>query len=166
MVAAVLAGIITLEVREGAPDQVPVPAQSLKQKAPSPPVPASRSTLMDQDQQYLATILARPLFSPTRRPPNVASRPDHGLGRLSGVIVSPAGNSAIFVGPGGGKPLVLREGARIGQYVLRSIEIGTVRANGPSGELVLHPVFDPNRKPVTPPSPIGLAPAYVGPLPK
>src|SRR5919202_1181988 len=70
----------------------------------------------------VATELARPLFSPKRRPGSIAANDTaKDLTRLTGVLVSPAGKNAIFAGSAGGKPIVIGEGERIGGYVISSI---------------------------------------------
>jgi hypothetical protein len=162
VVAAALAGVIRLELREGLFDEAPVPAAPVKQEPSPPPASASHERSKDQDDGHVATILARPLFSPTRRPPAPPPAPEHvpELARLSGVILSPAGKRAIFAGRGGGKPVVVEEGARIGEYVVRSIDVDAVTMTGPGGERTLNPVFDPN-----PPKPVIIAPRTPLPAP-
>jgi hypothetical protein len=162
MVSAVLAGLLILELRDGPPHEPPVPTPP--QQKTSLFVPSSRGPLRNQDDQYVATILARPLFSPNRRPPAAAPPGNHHaspeLGRLTGVVVSPAGKSAIFAGTGGPEPIVLGEGAHIGEYVVRSIGTGTVVVTGPGGQRLLHPAFDPNPPPR--PAPAAPPPAHPG----
>jgi len=90
------------------------------------------------------TVLARPLFSPTRRPPPpeaagadpAAAAPP----RLAGVIIGPDGRRAIF-DPAGGKPTVAAEGARIGGFTVTAIEADRVTVAGEGGTRVLRPVF-------------------------
>jgi hypothetical protein len=103
---------------------------------------------------WAATELARPLFSISRKPPRVeasagtAAAPD--AARLSGILIGSFGKRAIFAPEGGGKPLVLGEGAAINESVIRSIEPGqVVLASG----TVLTPSFDKNRVPSAPFSP-------------
>jgi hypothetical protein len=79
---------------------------------------------------WLATALARPLFRESRRPENelagVASNRDQPT-RLAGVITGPFGNRAIFmVTADDSEPITVREGAHIGNLVIRSIEPGQV----------------------------------------
>jgi hypothetical protein len=79
---------------------------------------------------WVATTLARPLFRENRRPESeqagVASNRDEPA-RLAGVITGPFGNRAIFmVTAGDPKPITVREGAHIGNLVIRSIEPGQV----------------------------------------
>ena len=104
--------------------------------------PAAKSASADHSGEWAATILARPLFSPDRRPSAAAaaitSAP--GLPRLAGIMVGPFGRSAIFAGDGP-KPLVAQEGARIAGYTVKAIEAAQVRLSGPNGNVVLYPTF-------------------------
>ena len=155
LVAAALAGVIRLELRDGPSNEAPVPAAPVRQEPSLPPASAAHERSKHQDDANVATILARPLFSATRRPPAPAPASEHTapeLGRLSGVILSPAGKRAIFAGTGGGKPVVVEEGARIGEYVVTSIGFDAVTITGPGGQRTLNPAFDPN-----PPKPVTLA---------
>jgi hypothetical protein len=100
---------------------------------------------------WAASTLARPLFSISRRPPKVEARagpsaaPDQA--RLAGILIGRFGRRAIFAPEGGGKPLVLGEGAPINESVIRSIEPSqVVLASG----AVLTPSFDKNRTPSAP----------------
>jgi hypothetical protein len=95
-------------------------------------------------------VLARPLFTIGRRPPKAeastgAAAPDQA--RLSGILIGRFGKRAIFAPDGGGKPLVLGEGANVNESTIRSIEPGqVVLASG----AVLTPRFDKNRTPSAP----------------
>jgi hypothetical protein len=100
---------------------------------------------VDHTEEWVATALARPLFSPDRRPPRqtvaIAAAPASvEVPRLSGILVTPLGRSAIFA-PSGGKPVVATEGSTLDTYVVRSIEPEQVTLMGPNGSLVLHPAF-------------------------
>jgi hypothetical protein len=108
---------------------------------------APPAALPDHTDEWVTTVLARPLFSPDRRPPSEAatvaagSQTPEGLPRLTGVIVSPSGRSAIFANEGG-KPVVVTEGGRVNAWIVRAIDIGTVRVSGPGGARDLHPSFE------------------------
>ncbi len=108
-----------------------------------------------------AVILARPLFSPARRaaaPGMVAQpAPDGPLPRLTGIIVTPTGRSAIFAG--GAQPVVVLEGGQLGGFVVHAIEPGQVTLLGPDGPRIVLPSFDPNR-----PQPVAAAVAQGLPL--
>lgn len=98
----------------------------------------------DHTNEWLASILARPLFSPDRRPPAggsvVAGAGLAGLPRLSGVMVGPFGRSAIFA-PDGGKPLIVAEGGRIAAWTVQTIRANTVEVVGPDGRRTLEPTY-------------------------
>jgi hypothetical protein len=99
----------------------------------------------DHTSEWIATILARPVFSPDRRPPaEIASTPGmriaDELPRLSGVLVGPFGRSAIFA-VDGRKPLVVDVGGHIDAWTVRTIDADTVQLSGPRGARTLHPSF-------------------------
>jgi hypothetical protein len=99
----------------------------------------------DNVQAWVSPILARPLFSPDRRPAadmdTTAAAGMPGLPRLTGILIGPFGRSAIFASKGS-KPIVLREGGRIDAYTVRSIDPAQVRLDGPNGVQRLQPAFD------------------------
>ena len=106
---------------------------------PAPPAAAAAQTTA-----WAATTLARPLFRPDRRPavpgassPAAAEEP---LPRLTGIMVTAEGRSAIFAGKP--QPVVLREGGRLGTFTVHTIEAGLVTLRGPDGQRELRPSFD------------------------
>jgi general secretion pathway protein N len=153
-----LGGAVALELREAwlPPSLSPV-APASHPGATSPGL-ISGDTATDLASRRVATILARPLFNPNRRPVETASGGEPGLTRLTGVMMSAAGKTAIFAGAANGKPLVVGEGARVGRYLVGSIESDAVTVIGPGGQRVLHPVFDPNPPPAKLPAPSAAAP--------
>jgi hypothetical protein len=95
---------------------------------------------------WAETILARPLFSISRRPPRVvagkSSETPVGQARLTGIMISRTRRTAIFAPDGGGKPLVLAEGGSVNDSTIRSIQPDrVVMASG----AVLRPSYDRNR---------------------
>lgn len=91
--------------------------------------------------QWAATALARPLFSPSRRPDATASTgAQDTLPRLSAIIVSGAGRVAIF-SASGQKPQTVEVGSAIGGYRVQSIGPDDVALAGPGGTLSLTPRF-------------------------
>ena len=93
--------------------------------------------------EWAATVLARPLFSPSRRPPAHAANPvaaTASLPRLTAVLITDAGRRALFENAGG-RPIVVTVGGRIGSYRVRSIAAGMVVLSGPDGETRLAPHF-------------------------
>ena len=127
-----------------------------------PAVPARHSATPGPDQaaRWAATILARPLFSPGRRPPAAAAAPGAAppaLPRVAGIMVTPAGRRAIFAEKGT-KPLVLGEGGQVSGFTVQSIQAGQVTVRGPEGVRVLSPAFDSEPPaPASPPPPPGLS---------
>ncbi len=85
----------------------------------------------------IAVILARPLFSPLRRPPAPPVADIAKLPRLSGIMVTGSSRYAIFA-PQGGKPVVAAEGQSIGPYEIRRITTALVTIDGPLGTMNLH----------------------------
>jgi hypothetical protein len=105
----------------------------------------------------IAAILARPLFSPGRRPPqsnlgNAAD--DSGLAdsRLTGIVIEPGRRFAIFA-PEGAKSLTVTEGEIVSGWRVESISPREVSLSGPDGTKTLQPKFDPNLAPPPEPTP-------------
>ncbi len=114
-----------------------------------------------QSGRDVATILARPLFNPDRRQPASSTSVLSGLPRLSGIVISDTDKVAIFSAPGGGKAVLVSEGARIGAYNIQSIDATGVTVAGPEGVRTVRPLFDPNAPSATkaaPPRPIVAGP--------
>ena len=95
---------------------------------------------------WVNAVLARPLFSATRRPPRVVT---HGPGvvavgqaRLAGIMITRFGRRAIFAPEGGGKQMVLPEGAAVNDSTIRRILPDRVTLA--SGATLL-PSYDKNR---------------------
>ena len=118
---------------------------------PSPrPVPPARDSVAvpsaDPGPLWVTTLLARPLFSPSRRPLAVAgprAATAAPLPRLTGVLIGNTTRGAIFAAQTDGKPIMVTEGNWIGAYRVRSITAGLVILFGPEGELALRPTFAP-----------------------
>ena len=129
-------------------DTPPVPNRAVAPRA----TPPSRAEIV---QHWAADILARPLIYPGRRAPAPAAAaveqaPAEPMPRLAGVIVGPAGRSALFVPGQGGRTLVLQEGAHVGPYVIRTIRSNEVVLEGPEGTRLLHPTYDDAPQPSEP----------------
>jgi hypothetical protein len=138
LLATVLAAAIALELDDAAP-----PAGSetegvaIRQKAKAEPRAAAQDH-SDRTDNWLATALARPLFSRDRRPtdaePNSGTGTTRGsLPRLTGVVIGPFGQSAIFAATDGGRPTVLTVGQTLGEYTVERIEPAGVTVSGPEG---------------------------------
>ncbi len=107
-----------------------------------------------------AAILARPLFSPSRRPAAIVAAGREPLPRLTGIIIEKDRRTALFAAVDGGKPLALNEDGRVAGFTVQRIEAGEITLVGPGGPRSLRPTFDPSR-PAPPPqgvdAPGGLA---------
>jgi hypothetical protein len=93
---------------------------------------------------WAAAVLARPLFTPSRRPPAVAATAGplgQTLPRLTGIMVSPEGRLAIFA-PVSGKPIVVQPGQRLGRFTVRNIARDQVTVLGPAGMEIIHIAYD------------------------
>jgi hypothetical protein len=98
----------------------------------------------DPVESLVRTILARPLFEPSRRPPAGAGVTGEVLPRLAGVIIGPDLRRAIFV-PAKGSAIVVPEGGRAGGYEIRSIGPNEVVLSGPDGERSIHTDYAKNQ---------------------
>jgi general secretion pathway protein N len=102
-------------------------------------------------EELIATALARPLFSSTRRPPQDApsgATADADLtdARLTGIVTTPGRRIAIFA-VSGDKPLKVAEGDAVSGWRIESISPREVSLSGPSGTKTLQPKLDPNLAP-------------------
>ena len=141
LLACALGGVIVLELDAARPavDEtgiVPI------RHAPRAQARAASEDPEDHTDQWVATALARPLFSRDRRPSPVAAASGggpakSGLPRLTGVVIGPFGRTAIFAGPDGAKPVSVTEGKTLGAYTVRAIAPGRVTVTGPEGERVV-----------------------------
>lgn len=129
--AALLAVVLLAELALPLPGIAP-------QRLP-PPALATSTTDDAAMGQWSATVLARPLFDPSRRPTDQGGS-DDGLPRLSAIIVTGGTRSAIFSADGQ-KPQIVGENGSIGGYKVRSILPDKVQLDGPSGPLTLRPQF-------------------------
>jgi hypothetical protein len=98
-------------------------------------------------KQRVATVLARPLFSATRRPPENEQdgHPDTSLNdlRLTGILIMPDQHFAIFVGSNG-KPVMRSEGEMVSDWRIENIAAQSIFLTGPAGTTTLEPKADPN----------------------
>jgi hypothetical protein len=136
LLATVLTAAIVLEL-----DDAPAPAGNETEGAPSRqkanvrPRAAAQGP-SDRTDNWLTTALARPLFSPDRRPTDADLNSGTGTGslpRLTGVVIGPFGQSAIFAATNGGRPTVVAVGKTLGAYTVEKIEPGGVMVSGPDG---------------------------------
>ena len=155
---ALFGGVIVVELTS---DDAGASASAPAAVRPEPPVPPRAPGPRIDD--LLATILDRPLFSPTRQPPRESSdRPsDPGLSdvRLAGTVIEPGRRLAIFAMPGA-KPIVRGEGGAVNDWRVDSITLEAVVLSGPTGTTTLQPKTDttlarvaapPRAAPIPPP---------------
>lgn len=140
--SACLAAILPLELRSDVTD----PA------VPAPPITQSNETFATERDgstvnRLVATALARPLFSATRRPPEAEAngRPETSLSdfRLTGILIMPDQHLALFTGSDG-KPVVRSEGETISDWRVDGITPQSVALIGPAGTTTLEPKADPH----------------------
>jgi hypothetical protein len=109
-------------------------------------------------EELVATALARPLFSSTRRPPqdapSGAAADDLTDARLTGIVTTPGHRIAIFA-VSGDKPLKVAEGDAVSGWRIESITPREVSLSGPSGTKSLQPKLDPSLAPPPGQPPIG-----------
>jgi hypothetical protein len=100
----------------------------------------------DSPDRLVAVALARPLFSPDRRPARgpgagaVAADPT--LPRLAGIVASPAETVAIFQGAGGVKPVVAQNGQTVEGWKVITIAADWVILRKANNQITLMPQFD------------------------
>lgn len=130
----------------GADDPAVVEAAPRRELAP-----AIRRQQNLKADELVSAILARPLFSSTRRPPQSAPETGSGDGdltdaRLTGIVTAPGRRFAIFA-VSNDKPLRVSEGDDVSGWHIESITPREVSLSGPSGTKTLQPKSDPNLAP-------------------
>jgi hypothetical protein len=139
----VLAGVVFLELESSVSNVESRPPAPSQKPANQGPPPVQHESL----ENLVATILARPLFNPTRRPPDTGSSQnaaDPGLRdvRLTGIVVAPDRRLAIFALSDKKKSLPLSEGETLNGWRLDSILQEQVSLSGPGGTTTLMPKAD------------------------
>jgi hypothetical protein len=127
------------------PDADAVPVSIAKTVETARVVPPPQAV---QVEDLLATTLARPLFSSTRRPPEIAQVESSGGQelsdkRLAGIVIEAQRRLAIFAVTGG-KPLTLSEGESVGGWRIESITPTEISLVGPSGTRTMQPTWGPS----------------------
>ncbi|HXO90470.1 MAG TPA: hypothetical protein VN849_06735 [Stellaceae bacterium] len=158
----VFGAIVFLELLPAATDEQ---GRSELPRRPDMP-PAPRRQQSARLEELLATVLGRPLFSSSRRPPQTAADNSGGTSdladtRLTGIVTEPGRSIAIFA-VNGAKPLKLTEGEAVSGWRIESITPREVALSGPGGAKTLAPKIDPNLG-ATPPGPAPAAAAAVRP---
>ncbi len=161
-VAAVLVATLIVEYQATRPEDDNLP---LVPNRSTSAIPARINAISGTDMhEEVDTILARPVFAASRRPPPRGSASVSGptaLPRLTAVLVSGRGKTVIFAGGPNGKPVSLGEGGSIGAYVVQSIGVGQATIAGPDGVHVLRPMFDGTAAGATPNSPVAARPSIL-----
>ncbi len=140
--ASALVAVLVLEVAAVAPSSVDmtIPAPDIVQTRPA-------AGIAEQRLDRVPSVLARPLFHPDRRPAPLGGSAEalqaaETLPRLTGVVVTPAGRSAIFIPPGG-KPTTVAEGSAMGALTVISIAAGEVTLQSADGIRKIRPSYAP-----------------------
>jgi general secretion pathway protein N len=145
--------ILIMELAPAATEDAVV-AQAARSPAASPITPPQNA----RPEELVATALARPLFSSTRRPPqdapSGAAADDLADARLTGIVTEPGHRIAIFA-VSGDKPLKVAEGDAVSGWRIESITPREVSLSGPSGSKTLQPKLDPSLAPPPGQPPIG-----------
>ncbi len=165
LTAVVLAGVVALELASGAATPV-----ALREAAGGALGTAPAAKLTDPMPQQVAVLLARPPFSPDRKPDAVAGADDPRLPHLTGILVNSQERKAIFAGRDGGRGTVVGQGDQVGAYRVQDISATDVTLAGTDGPHVVRPTFSaaaaagaiappagiPPTPPITPPPPAAL----------
>jgi hypothetical protein len=164
----IFGAVVLLELRPAATETA-APKEASKRTDTSSAVPRQPNARLEQ---LLATALARPLFSSTRRPPQSAANDSVTTAdltdmRLTGIVTEPEHHVAIFT-VNGAKPLRLSEGEVVSGWRIESITPRQVSLSGPGGTMTLEPKLDPNlvqpaSRPTPAANPGARAPAQPGP---
>jgi hypothetical protein len=111
------------------------------------PAPVGRQAPQDAPGKLIAVAMARPLFSPTRRPPRAAGpvAEDFTGKRLAGIVILPGYRLAIFA-VNGAKPLALTEGETVNGWQIETITPRDISLRGPMGVRTLRPKMDAARE--------------------
>lgn len=141
----IFAAIIFMELQPASDDQPSLSATAAQPRNAG--VAAMHRQPSSRMDELLAVVLARPLFSSTRRPPQNAndgpSAADLGDTRLTGIVTEPGHRIAIFA-VNGSRPLRLTEGEAVSGWRIESITAREVSLTGPGGTKTLEPKVDPS----------------------
>jgi general secretion pathway protein N len=138
------AAVVYNELRPGDAKEAEIAKVAARQDS----APTLRRQQGPRVEELVATILARPLFSSTRRPAQdapAAAAADGDLAdtRLTGILTEPGRRMAIFA-VNGGKPLKVAEGDEVSGWRVESITPREISLSGPGGTKTLQPKLDPN----------------------
>jgi hypothetical protein len=139
-VAIALGGLIAIESRPGKHRGHVAIADNAIRRVPVAVHGGDRR----QVQSWVDSILARPLFEPSRRPPPPVAGPGtaaSGFPRLTGIIIMPQQREAIFAVPGKAQPVVVTAGSRLNGVLIKSIEAGWIVVVDAAGAQRVRPSF-------------------------
>jgi hypothetical protein len=166
-IAVALAAVITLELLGGIGENADAASAITLRAGADPPVtriPSTRATA----HEVTTSILARPLFAPSRRPDRApeSATPEKtvtDLPRLTGIVTVMGKKLAIFQPWGGGKPIIGGIGTAIEGRKIEAISVDEIVMTGPDGDERIRPLPDPSLnhvvQPMPPRAPFGGVPA-------
>lgn len=164
LVAAGLVGVLGYEAWPSATPTEPAPAAVSAPSAANAPIAPATMAAPSND-----TLLTRPLFSQTRRPPDGASPAAAATGgaealpRMTGILIDGPNRRAIFASGSGGKTVTVVEGGRLGAFTVQSIGPRQVTLVGPAGPQTVRTTFDPSlAAPAQAPVPSFVSPQFPG----
>lgn len=138
--------------------------QSIDDTKKEPPIPPSLASTLSHvpidpiiREKIVQTILSRPLFTSSRRPPPIPEAkpsPYAELPRLAGIVIDGHRRWALLSIVKEGKYEIIHEGSHIGRYEVVSIQSSGVIIDGVDGTRILRPTFDPNSQAATPITPL------------
>ncbi len=137
--------VVLLLIESHGREETPLPL-SISTQAPAAASGMSLSHAISRAplESRVQTVLARPIFSPSRRPGSAVAAPSTALPRLAGIIVGPGGARAIFASSGDSRAIIAAAGGRAGPYLIRAVGLAGVSVVGPNGAELLHPAYDRN----------------------
>jgi hypothetical protein len=146
LLCGLLAAVITAELRYGSDGDGSAGDKITGTVRAAPQAAAHDTQPEGSPDQLVAAVLARPLFSPDRRP---AHGPAAGVGaadpalpRLAGIISSSIEAVAIFQGTAGTKPVVARHGETVDGWTVMTIAVGQVILRKANNQITVTPQFD------------------------
>ena len=143
MAGATLVAAASIRVSMPGGRRDPAPAIAVRPATLVNPPTHSATAVSARHEEYVVSILGRPLMSASRRPPAsaVAQEPDDATPRLSGIVVWPGGRYAIFQSTPTAPSVVLEEGMTLQRWMVRSISADGVVIASANRDLVLRPTF-------------------------
>jgi hypothetical protein len=106
-----------------------------------PPTARPAGQAANSLDQHIRTVLARPLFSPDRKPSGNLVAAGIELPRLSGIVASADAAVAIFQPAGGGRSVVVRHGESVAGWEVTAVALDAVDLRKGGERIVLRPRF-------------------------